>query len=319
MLIAAFVGITTVGGRAADSYVPGEVLIAPRTGQADAVADMLSRHRRPIAKRSRFSDIVAVSVPVGTEQAWIDIFHADPAIAYAELNGIGEGGVVPNDTHFGSQYHHRNTGQSGGTVDADIDSDLAWDITTGSSDIVIAVLDTGIDSDHPDFSGRIDPDGFDFVNGDSNPEADHPHGTWTSGCIGANANDGFGVAGVDWNCKILPIKVLNSANLGTVQDLADGLNYVATQTDVSIVNMSLINYPSSPSITNAITNCRNNGKILFACAGNSGVGTANGSWPGASPDTITIGATDRFDQRASFSSTGSAVDFVAPGHSIATV
>jgi len=297
-------------------YVPGEILVCPMPGHAGTLADSLVQLNRTVMQASTYSDLVAVDVPLGLEREWIALFESMPHVAYAERNGIGQGGLVPNDTHFDEQWHHRNTGQTGGTSGADIDSVAAWDITTGSADVVVAVLDTGIDSDNPDFVGRIDPDGMDFVNGDDDAEADHPHGTWVSGCVAANANNSFGTTGMDWNCRILPVKVLNQFNAGTVQDLVEGLNYCATQADVTIINLSLINYPGSQSLIDAITNCRNAGKIIIACAGNSGPGTANSSWPGASPDTITIGATDHNDDLAGFSSTGSSVDFVAPGENV---
>ncbi|MEM7228752.1 MAG: S8 family serine peptidase [Planctomycetota bacterium] len=305
---------------AVDDYVTGQVLVAPRAGEKHILADTLIQMRCPIVRQGQYTDVMAVAVPPGNEVFWMEQLRQAPGVAYAELNGIGSGGAVPNDTHFGSQWHLLNSGQSGGTINADIDADEAWDITTGSTNIVIAVLDTGIDSDQPDFAGRIDPDGMDFVNTDNDPEADHPHGTHVAGCIAANANDSYGVAGVDWNCKILPIKVLNSSNLGTTLDLAEGLNYVATQADVQIVNMSLINYPfQSTTLENAMQNCRNAGQVLIACAGNGGIGNADVSWPGGSTQTIAIGATTRLDTRASFSGTGVALDFVAPGLDIATV
>ncbi|MGH9905409.1 MAG: S8 family serine peptidase [Pyrinomonadaceae bacterium] len=209
-------------------------------------------------------------------------------------------------------------GQTGGTLDADIDAVEGWQITTGSSSTVVAVLDTGIDSDHPEFQGRILP-GFDFVNNDGDPEADHPHGVSVSGIIAANSDNSFSIAGIDHNVKILPVKVLNSLNQGTTSDLAEGLIFAANQ-GAHIINMSLINYPTnSGTLNDALQFARDTGAILLACAGNGGIGDADVSGPGASPLTISVGATDHNDARANFSGTGTALDVVAPGLNLPTV
>ncbi|MCA8975946.1 MAG: S8 family serine peptidase [Planctomycetes bacterium] len=301
------------------SFAPGDVLVLPAAKQAAAVEARIRAAGLEIAETDKFSGVMRVRVPVGSEDEWVKRLGDDAGTEYAEKNGLGSGGLVPNDTHFVQQWHLRNTGQAGGTPGADIRATDAWDVTTGSTTTIIAVLDTGIDSDHTDFIGRIAPGGYDFVNQDNDPEADHPHGSWVSGAMCANANNGFGVAGVDWQCKVLPIKVLNSSNGGTTANLASALNYVATLPQVQVVSMSLINYPGSSTLINALQAARNAGKILISCAGNGGIGNADVSYPGASPLTISIGATTRFDSRASFSGTGAALDFVAPGLDIATV
>jgi len=144
-----------------------------------------------------------------------------PEARYAEPDWVGEGGWVPNDTWFpravapAGRDHH------------DIAAVDAWDLTRGSEDIVVAVLDTGIAPDHPDLAGRILP-GYDFVNDDGDPTADHPHGIQSTGILGANADDRFGVAGVDHRCRILPVKILDEANRGTEWALVKGLVWAST-------------------------------------------------------------------------------------------
>lgn len=302
--------------QAQSQFVPGELLVGSRTVAAsEGVSAFVVGKKLAILESDSVSGVLRVAVPVGEEADFQRVLETHPDVLYVERNGLGSGGTVPNDTHFANQWHLSNSF----IANADIGAPTAWNLTTGNPGVVVAVLDTGIDSDHPDFVGRIDPDGMDFVNTDADPEADHPHGSWVSGCLGANANNSFGVAGVDWQCKILPVKVLNSSNLGTSMDLAQGLNYVAGQADVRVVSLSLINYPRGSTLNNALQNVRNAGKIIVACAGNGGIGDADVSYPGASSLTIAIGATDFMDERASFSGTGSALDFVAPGQSIVTV
>ncbi len=319
-LASAFVFVLCVVPAAAqDRFAAGDVLVGPRAQRGAAVRALVQRLGVEIAERDAISGVLRVRVPVGEEDAWVARLAAAEDVAYAERNGLGGGGLVPNDTHFGVQWHLQNTGQSGGLAGADIDATSAWNVTTGAPSTVIAVLDTGIDFAHPEFAGRIDPDGYDFVNEDANPQSDHPHGSRVAGVMCANADNGFGVSGVDWQCKVLPIKVLDQFNAGTVMDLAQGLNYVATQNDVQVVSMSLINYPGNQTLINALQAASSAGKILIACAGNGGMGNANTSYPGASPLTISIGATTRHDTRATFSATGAPLDFVAPGLDIATV
>jgi len=242
----------------------------------------------------------------------------DPRFEHAEPNYVGEGGdFTPNDPSFFKQWHLHNTGRFSGTVDADIDAVEGWQITRGDESIIVAVLDSGIAFDHPEFAGRILP-GFDFVNDDPDPQFDEPHGVWVSGILAANADNDLSVAGVDHFAQILPIKVLDDQNLGTVMDLVEGLMFAATE-GADVINMSLINYGQSIFLENALQFARDSGAVLIACAGNGGIGDADFSGPGVSPLTISVGATNETDERASFSGTGSALDVVAPGSFIWTV
>ena len=223
--------------------------------------------------------------------------------------------MVPNDTFFPSQWYLDNVGQTSGQFDADIDAVEGWQIASGSSAVVVAILDSGIDFAHPEFQGRLVA-GYDFVDEDNDPQADHPHGVFVAGILAANADNDFGVAGVDHFASLMPIKVLDAQGFGTTLDLAEGLVFAAR---AHVINMSLINYPLSFTLLAALQYARDAGSVLVACAGNGGIGNANLSGPGASPLTISVGATDHNDARASFSGTGTALDVVAPGLSITTV
>jgi subtilisin family serine protease len=239
-------------------------------------------------------------------------------VAHAEPDVIGQGGQVPpNDTHFPDQWHLDNTGQIGGTPGADVSAVEGWAFGTGSPAIVVAVLDTGIDSAHPEFAGRIVP-GFDFVNEDADPEGDHSHGTLVAGITLANANNALQVAGLDWSAKLMPLKVLDANNLGATTDLVDALVWAADH-GADIINMSLINYPCSGALQNALQYAVAAGCVPIASSGNGGVGNADSSGPGCLPETISTGATDNRDRRASFSGTGAALDVIAPGEGVRTV
>ncbi|MEO0630297.1 MAG: S8 family serine peptidase, partial [Planctomycetota bacterium] len=296
-------------------FAPGEVIVVTN-GAVPERGTLIAGY--PVIERSDFGRAALVRVPIGQEPEAINALNALESVAVAELNYAGQGASVPNDTFFESQWHHENMGQSSGRPGADIESLGAWQYTRGDSSTVIAVLDTGIDSDHPEFAGRFLTDGFDFVNEDADPEADHPHGAWVSGVVVANDGNGFGTAGVDHRARVLPVKVLNENNAGFTFDLVQGLDFAAARSDVHIICMSLISYPGTTSLRNALDNAAAAGKVLISCGSNSGA-NADVSWPGASPATITIGATTRIDARAFFSGTGSSIDFVAPGDDITTI
>ncbi|HZL99224.1 MAG TPA: S8 family serine peptidase, partial [Planctomycetota bacterium] len=213
-------------------------------------------------------------------------------------------------------WHLSNTGQFGGLAGADIEALPAWAIRADAPDVVIAVIDSGTDYAHPEFEGRL-LQGFDCVEEDEDATALHPHGIYVAGLIGAKADNAFGVAGVVRNCQLLPVRVL-SGLFGTTFNLAQGIDY-ATSQGADIFNLSLIEYPGSTLLINALNEAAESGAILIGSAGNNGVGTANSNWPSASPVVMAIGATDLNDERASFSATGTVLDFVAPGDFVFTV
>jgi subtilisin family serine protease len=277
-------------------HVPGELIVGLRDGSAVRLA--------------RF----AVTEDLAAREAEL---LARPDVAFAHPNYLGRIGFVPEDTDYALCWHHRNVGQNGGTPGADVESEPAWDVTRGSASVVVAVLDTGADLDHPELAGRLVP-GWDFVNGDAVPDDDHGHGTQVTGILAANAGNSFGIAGVDHFCRVMPLKIVDSLGNGTTFDLIQGLNHARTQ-GADVVNLSLIDYPVTGGLTSALQAAEAAGLILVACAGNGGVGDADVSGPGVSPHTISVGATNGMDERTAFSGSGAALEFVAPGRDVPTV
>lgn len=188
----------------------------------------------------------------------------------------------------------------------------AWDYTTGSPDTVIAVLDTGITSKHPEFSGRI-LDGYDFYNDDDDPEDDHGHGTHVAGTAAAAINNGVGGAGLCGRCSILPIKVLNQNNAGTWSGVASGIVHAADK-GADIIVMSLGSTSGTIVVENAINYALDKDVIIIAAAGNAN--SNRDFYPAAYPGVIGVGATDRNDERWALSNYGDYVDVSAPGHVI---
>lgn len=262
------------------------------------------------------------------------------SVLLAEADGVGFGAAIPNDPSFSSQWGNHNTGQSGGVPGADVGAALLWDIFSGTPDMVVAVLDSGLNFTHPDLqglawanpgeipgdgldndgNGRIDDvPGWDFVNADNDPTDDHAHGSHVTGIIAANRGNGTGVAGMLNGVKILTCKLLNSSNSGTTSNLIAATIY-ARQLGVPVMNLSLQNYPFSTTLNNEFSLCEAAGILLCICAGNQGVDndvTPNYPSSYTHSNIIAVGNHERLDVRWSGSNYGAAsVDLYAPGRLI---
>ena len=295
-----------------------DLLVATRAGLRAGVMHRLAAHGAVVETIPQLG-VARLVVPANARVPDAKrAIAADPEVRHVERNDRGGGGFVPDDPDFALQWYLENAGQGGGTPGVDIGAATGWERTRGSPEVVVAVLDTGIEADHPEFADRLLP-GFDFVNGDDDPAADHPHGVQVTGLLAADADNGLEIAGVDHAARILPVKVLDATNGGTVFDLAEGLVFAADQ-GADVINMSLIDYPAdSPILSDALDYARDRGAVLVACAGNHGLGDADRSGPGAYPQTISVGWTSDADVRGAVpaagtsSATGSALDVVAPG------
>jgi hypothetical protein len=210
---------------------------------------------------------------------------------------------IPNDPQFSSQW--------GATM---IAAPLSWDLAKGSPDAPVAVLDTGVETNHPDLAGQLLP-GFDFVNGDTDPSDDHGHGTRMIGIVAARQNNGLGVSGIAPESKVLPGKVMGADGTGLYGDVADGITWAVDQ-GASVINLSLVGTAPSGVLQSAIDYATANGVITVASSGNWG--TDDPAYPAAFDDVVSVGATGQNDFRSSFSNYGAALDIVAPGASILT-
>ena len=240
-----------------------------------------------------------------------------------DANSIG---VFPNDEYFPLQWHLHNTGQSGGTPGADIRAPEAWEITTGDPNITVAVIDNGVDSNHSDLVNNLVP-GYDFLDNDDQPDPalDHwfnGHGTCCAGLIAAQGNNGIGLSGVTWNCKLMPIRRGGVRADGgcystTLADTATACRWVAAH-EADIFSDSWSGYSLlQPIIQSAIADVTKlggigrNGKgcILLAAVGN------NSSLIAEYPEVevIVVGATDHNDVRCSYSNYGPILSVMAPG------
>lgn len=191
---------------------------------------------------------------------------------------------------------------------AALGAETAWLTSTGSG-VVVAVVDTGVSSGPNDgVHGLLA--GYDFVNNDSNAADDQGHGTHVAGTIAQNTNNGKGVAGLAYDASILPVKVLNSAGTGYVSDIVEGIDYAVAQ-GADVINLSLGSSTGSTAEARAIQSAWDAGVFVAAASGNDGASTVY--YPAAYSGAAAVGATGYGNYRASYSNTGTALDFVAPG------
>ncbi|WP_054956647.1 S8 family peptidase [Paenibacillus dakarensis] len=195
-----------------------------------------------------------------------------------------------------------------------IETNKGWNLSRGSQDVVIAVVDTGVDLHHTDLNGQLVP-GYNVVNPDKEPDDDVGHGTHVAGIIGALVNNGEGVAGVSWYNKIMPVKALDSSGSGTTYAVAEGIIW-ATDHGAKVINMSLGNYADSQFLHDAVRYAYDRDVILVAASGNDN--TERPGYPAAYPEVLAVGATNQDMSRADYSNYGDYIDVTAPGTNIAS-
>ncbi|MFZ0034685.1 MAG: S8 family serine peptidase [Sedimentisphaerales bacterium] len=296
------------------------------------------------AKAPTMDRIYKLAVELEKGQSLEDVvaeYNKDPDVEYAELNYIVSiDSIEPNDTYYLLQWALANTGQMypwdgrfrepPGTVDCDIDASEAWDITTGSSEVVVAVIDTGVDYNHRDLQENIwwnadeiagngidddnngyvdDVHGYDFSNRDNDPIDDDGHGTYCAGIIAARTDNSLDIAGVCWNAQIMAVKFLDADGHGFLDNAADSIIY-ATDNGADILSNSWGVKPSQ-ILEDAIEYAVSRGVIVVASAGNDN--NSSPYYPAAYNSVISVAATDSNDDKASFSNYGSWVDLAAPG------
>jgi thermitase len=328
---------------AGPAAVPGEIVVGFRSG-ADGSERAAARSAADVrAERSllvRGAQLVKVERGQTVEEA-ITALEKRPDVRYAEPNWIYHAGsTTPDDPRFGGLWGLDNTGQAvnghgSGTVDDDIDAPEAWDRNRGSMSTVVAVVDTGVASEHPDLApnmwsnadevagngvdddgnGKVDDvRGWDFVDDDDNPWDYDGHGTHVAGTIAARGDNGVGVTGVAWQASIMPIRVLDALGYGSNADITDAFTYAA-DSGAKVVNASLSGEARSQALSDAITNHPDT--LFVVAAGNDGENNETSSvYPCnfTAANLICVAATDNDDTLAGFSNYGAtSVDLAAPG------
>lgn len=258
----------------------------------------------------------------------------DPNVAYAEPNYIYTIDAVPNDPDFGQQWGLNNG------ANTDINAPEAWDTGTGNNSVIVAVIDSGVDYNHPDLRNQIwnnsgeiagnnrdddgngfvdDIRGWDFESNDNDPMDENNHGTHVAGIIGAQGNDNRGIAGVNWTVQIMPLKFMNPQGSGTTAAAIGALDY-AVSNGATISNNSWGGGAFSQALFDAIQRANSRGHLFVAAAGNDGVNNDNTSHYPSSynlPNIISVASTNQAGSLSGFSNFGNrTVDLAAPGSQI---
>jgi beta propeller repeat protein len=329
-------------------YAQGEVIIKLNAGVSSSEANTLrEKLGAEVIETTKTLGIQRWSISGTSVRQVIESFGNDPRIEYIQPNFIVRTtATIPSDPRFKELWGLNNTGQTGGKVDADIDAPEAWDTQTGS-DVVVGVIDTGVDYTHPDLNDNmwknpgevagdgIDNDGngfvddvygYDFVYEDSDPMDVFGHGTHVSGTIAAEANNNQGIVGVNWNAKIMALKFLSDDGWGYTFDAIQAVEYATLMKKNHGVNINLTNNSwggggYDQGLYDAIAAAGQAGQLFIAAAGN-GYGNDNDTNP-FYPATynldnvISVAATNHNDQLAYFSNIGATtVDLAAPGENV---
>jgi subtilisin family serine protease len=305
---------TIVTAAIATSYVAAQASTTTSNPSRDAASTVLVKFQPTASADSRADAVHAVgATEVGTvRDLGVHVLQVPAAAAanvvaalshragveYAEADATTQATQTPSDPSWGAEWGMTK-----------VSAPAAWDKTTGSSSTVIAILDTGVKYDHADLQNRFVA-GYDFVNNDSDPTDDQGHGTAAAGVAGATANNGVGLAGACWTCKLMPVKVLDATGSGDYVNLANGITWAADH-GASVISMSLAGTADSSTLHSAVQYAHNHGAVLVAAAGNSGVSTM--SYPAAYAEVLGVAGTQSDDTLYSWSNYGSWVKVAAPG------
>lgn len=326
-------------------FIPGEVLIKFKEGitQTEIKAMHSTLGSWQIMSNKQIN-VSRVKLPLDmTVDEALKHYKMNQNVEYVEPNYIIHFMEMPNDTDFGELWGLHNTAQLvdgvSGTIDADIDAPEAWDITTGSEDVIIAVIDSGVAYLHPELdpntwvndaelNGTADYDddnngyvddiyGWDFWEKDNDPEDYFSHGSHVSGTIAAQGNNGADITGVNWNAQIMALKI--GGIVGTLGDAIEAITY-AVDNGAHVINASWGGGAFSQSLYDAIEYANDNGVLFVAAAGNDGVNNdQTPSYPSSYnlPNIIAVAATDQDDKLTNFSNYGgTSVDVAAPGENV---
>jgi hypothetical protein len=354
IVISLFLNISvSFAQREIPKYKEGELIVKFKSGVGLKTATETHAHvRSKVVKNLRKAGVQLVKLKSGlTIMKAIELYKRDPNVLYAEPNYMLHAlEAFPNDPKLNNLWGLHNIAQTGGTPDADIDAPEAWQITTGSRDVIVAVIDTGVDYNHQDLSDNmwknltelngiagVDDDsngyvddiyGIDTFNNDSDPMDDHNHGTHVSGTIGAVGNNGIGIAGINWNVKIMALKFIGAGGAGYVSDVIECLEYVIMMKldygqNIRITSNSWGGGGYSQALRDAVQTAGNADILFVAAAGNDGSDNdTEGFYPSSygPANIISVAATDHNDKLASFSNWGLvSVDVAAPGVNVLSV
>ena len=244
-----------------------------------------------------------IKVPAHAIENVKEALSRNPHIEFVEKNYLAEGSIIPSDVYYPSQWHLPK-----------ISAPEAWNISRGSDDEAIAIIDSGVDPSHPDLSNKLLP-GYNFLGGNTDTRDVLGHGTAVAGAAAAVSDNLDGITGVAWENPVMPLVVLNSSNYATYYNIARAITYAADR-GVRVINISIGGASPSSTLQNAVNYAWNKGAILFASAMNKA--TSAPYYPAACANVMAVSATTSSDTPAGWSNYGDWVALSAPGESILT-
>jgi thermitase len=283
-------------------WAEGRILVQPRIGLTEEEFHKILQRAKGKSKATIGKlNVHIVEVPPQAEQAVVRALSRNPHVKFAEVDALVKpSAFIPNDPVYPNQWHLQA-----------IQAPMAWVATQGNG-ITVAVLDSGIDATHPDFQGQL-VSGWNVVSNNSDTSDNHGHGTAVAGTLGAVTNNATAVAGIAGQGKVMPIRITNGTNLfAYYSDIAKGLNWAADHgAKVANISFGPIN---SGTVTTAANYFRNKGGVVVVAGGNDGTN------PGLKddPSMIYVSATNKDDERTSWSNYGDYIDIAAPGDWIYT-
>lgn len=306
----------------APRYVPGELVVKFTTGTAAAdLAALLHQHQASIKGQLPAVGAKVLRVPAGLETVIAERLIASGRVLYVEPNYLAQATYIPNDPYYSGYYQTSHSGWQNQWALSKVSAPVAWDTTKNlNTDLLLAIIDTGVDYTHPDLSGKMARNsagqiiGYNFVANNNDPKDDNGHGTHVAGIAAAATDNGLGIAGISFNSvKVMPVKVLDAAGSGTYTAIVNGIVWAADN-GARVISMSLGGSSYSQALQDACNYAWNKGVAIVAAAGNDGRLTI--SYPGGNNHVLAVGASDANDAMASFSNWGIDVGFAAPGVNI---
>lgn len=301
--------LTSPGGTGLSDDEPGRAtedrlfISVGGPGTSEEVIELVKQAGGRVLRVTGEIGAISVSVPPGQAAPMLAALRGHPGVRAAGYDGRRHAALVPNDPLYGTDQAEYLGAAA---------FPLAWDTTTGAS-VTVAVVDTGVNA-HAEFGARLLP-GYDAVEKDSTPQDDNGHGTAVAGAIGAAGNNGEGIAGANWQVRLLPVRVLDAKGAGFDTDIADGIVW-AVDNGADVINLSLAGPGTTDVLDSAVRYATTRGVLVVAAAGNES--TTEPQYPAAAPGVLAVGATAADRKVAQFSNYGHWVDMVAPGVGIVT-
>jgi thermitase len=277
------------------------ILLKPKANLSEqALETLLNVHGAKQVGAIEQIDVRILKVPAAHQERIVEALSHNPNVEFAEVDELRPLEATPNDYWYPAQWHLPR-----------MSTPAAWDMTVGSSSITIAILDTGIEGTHPDLAPKMVA-GWNFYDGNSNTADVNGHGTMVAGAAAASSNNTAGVASVAWGCKIMPIRISDTAGLATFSAMASGLTWAADR-GARVANISYA-ASDSASVSTAAKYFQGKGGVVTVSSGNQGTFSSTTD----NPYVLTVGGVDGNDVIYSWSNTGNNIDVVAPGGGIRT-